>query len=306
MKNIIWATLLGSTMTVGAAMGATGGGNGGDVVRCVENGQEVYRTLDSVVMANHPFYNPKLYQSSDEAIEAITAKFRETLPFMGIKFERFLETYENKVSEKRDAFWIESNLYDIEDENLHVKIPAHCDQEPIQAVNLVKEPFTRYYYDSSVISLIEGVDAEFSWLMIHEWLRDYIDDADVIRIINSYLHSEDFLLDSEKAVEETLNRLGIRYGKGISASELEFNLQMMRSSIDKVKHRMNDVEKELEKFLRGDRGYRDAQRVRNKFRMLSGFLIDLYYIADYTSEFEPIVMKINSLREKVEKAVGEI
>ncbi|MCO4753134.1 MAG: hypothetical protein KC478_01565 [Bacteriovoracaceae bacterium] len=297
MKKLILGSLLTSTMTMAAA---TGGGNGGDVIKCSVNGQSVYRTLDSVVMESQPFFEKVEERNSETSMRQIVEKLKNTLPLMGKRLATFKETFDKKANDDRSIFWIDAKLYDVQDENLYIRIPENCDEKLLQAVNLVKSPFKRYYFDSEVLGLIEKEGDELSWLIVHEWLRDFIDDSDVIRIVNAYIHSQDFLDASDIEVDETLGRLGITSGRGKTVSELESTVSKLRSGLPTIQERIAEVHSRLD--------FAQDKNQKAKIKVWDGLdIIDLMFlrnttisIAIYTSEFKTIELEIEQVLKRWE------
>ena len=122
MKNLIFGLVL-----IGAFNSAYAGdkGNGGDILKCEESGVTVYRTLDSVITKDQPFFERINYQSYDEALESILNHFNKTLPLMEVRSQNFLTTYKNKRNGKKDTFWVKTKLQQVNDENLYVAIPDY-------------------------------------------------------------------------------------------------------------------------------------------------------------------------------------
>lgn len=218
MKNLVCGLLILAFSQVSYAY-IGDKGNGGDILKCKENGQTVYRTLDSVITKDQPFFERKNYDSTAEALASITAHFAKTLPHIGLQLKDFINTFEKKRNNEKSIFWIKTKLQQISDERLVVMVPENCEENPIQAVILVKEGIKRYYYDPVNLDRISPVDDELSWMLIHEFLRDFLDDADIIRIVNAYIHSQDFLNDTDLGVKNQLIKLGINNGAGTTYSE---------------------------------------------------------------------------------------
>lgn len=218
-------------------------GGGGDVIIC--GGKQ--RTLDSVVLEQDRFFNLLNYASTEEAMNQINTKLLQTLPQLGLSLTSFNNIYKSKGSNKEGVYWIRGVPKNVDDENLYVHIPESCQKDLYQAVVLVKEPFYRYYYNPEILANLEQENDELSWLLIHEWLRYEVDDADVIRIINGYLHSQDFIDSHEDEIKATLRKFGIE-STGLSFSETEAANQhfiVFRVGYEKL---LSDLEQALEQY----------------------------------------------------------
>lgn len=185
-------------------------GNGGDIVKCMENGKEVYRTLDSVVTKDQPIFTTKTYKTHHEALASIEKRLEQTLPYMHRHLKSFLRTFNSKRSLGGNTFWIKAKkLKQVQDENLFIYLPENCDQTPLQTVVLVTQGVKRFYYNPEHLAKIESVEDELSWMLIHEFARSYVKDSDIIRLINAYLHSEEFLIDDERKIAKQLRTFNI-------------------------------------------------------------------------------------------------
>ncbi|MGE3608455.1 MAG: hypothetical protein AB7I27_02615 [Bacteriovoracaceae bacterium] len=242
MKNLILTSLV--TLTLSSQVSANEKGNGGDVVIC--DGKT--RVLDSVIMLQEKYFDIQRNSNSEITIKKIIAHFKETFPTMAISLEGFVETFKSKGDSKQSIFWIKGDLNDIQDENLFIKVPANCSPTIKQAVVLVKKPFKRYYYNTEAVADLEGQGDELSWLLIHEWLREFVTDSDVIRIINAYLHSNQFLQESEEEVEDSLGRLGIKYNKGASFSEINELVDQFKNIYPKVNATIDETYRLLKEY----------------------------------------------------------
>jgi len=296
MRKIILGTLLvASTVT---AAKATGGGNGGDVIECYDSKSETwgYRTLDSVVMESQPFFTKVENRHTVEALDQIIQKFEETLPIMGAKLSEFRETFNKKSNSNHSVFWIDSKLYDVQDENLYIRLPEGCDDEIVQAVNLVKKPFKRFYYDSEVLKLIEHEGDELSWLLVHEWLRDFVDDSDVIRIINAYLHSQEFLAAKDIEIYNTLGTLGITSGRGIAMFTIKGKIREQREKVGSYE----DIADNLESILSNVKNrpsYKETTEFEYQIGQLGVARAIFAFLSTYTSEFDEFAKRIDNIEK---------
>jgi len=300
MKHLL-LTLALSTFSLTTIAGDKG--NGGDILECRENGQTIYRTLDSVITKDEPFFERKDYASTDAAMTSILEHLGKTLPAMKIHLEEFLKTYKEKRNSAGDTFWVKTQLNQIADENLHMRIPEHCQQLPIQAVVLVTKGIKRYYYDPVQLDKIKNVDDELSWMLIHEFLRDYLQDADIIRIINSYIHSTDFLSDNDYEVATQLQSLSLR-AYGPLYTNLQRDFEKARTIIKKYKV----LENRIEEIRMQDHSKLNKRKRRKLIQELlsiydaTDFLHNVLYAARYSKEFEFAYPKA----EKIEKQMWKL
>lgn len=308
MMKEMMKTMMVTTLTTGICMGAamaraTGGGNGGDIIECLVNGKKTYRTLDSVVMETQPFFSRVEGRNSEKALEDIIEKFNKTMPRMALKLSKFLESFENKVDGDSKVFWIDAKLYDVQDENLYVRIPDHCSEELIQAVVLVKKPFKRYYYDSEALKLIEDEGDELSWLIIHEWLRDFIDDSDVIRVVNSFIHSGEFLRKSESEMFSAFKGFGFTSGLGDSYSELQAELKYLRENKAYFENELERAHLALDEAQRRGDTSESSEYVKRakaiKYDLFMKFGISCEVVRPFTKEFDELVSGIRQIERRI-------
>lgn len=242
MKKIILAIIL--IMNTQAILAGNEKGNGGDAVVC--NGKIV--TLDSVLMSDTNYFDIKRGSNYIDSINNIKNHFDSTLPLMGQALASFISTFNSKGSFGSGVIWVKGKVKDVADENLFVDLPAHCEKDVLQTIVLVKKPTKRYFYDASIVEELEKNDDELSWLLIHEWLRDYLDDSDVIRVLNAYLHSEQFLSSSEIEVKEGLKLLGISDWTGPMKSEENLANKMMKIKIPQLSIRLSELRGNIAKL----------------------------------------------------------
>lgn len=268
-------------------------GNGGDVVYCEGN----IHTLDSVIMMEERYFDINRQEHYEISIKRIQNHLRDTLPLLEQTFNKFLDNFKTKGNVEEGVFWVKGKLKNVADENLFVELPGRCDDEVKQVVVLVKEPFKRYYYDASLIDKLSKNADELSWLFVHEWLRNYVDDSDVIRIINAYLHSEQFYQASEQEVEETLIRLGISSGYGPLSSEEKASTQRLKVIVPELEKRLNEVQQKLIDF-NGSHNSKEKKKIISALNMEMGRLEMQFYIAivgEYSSIDEALKKKLEML-----------
>jgi hypothetical protein len=179
-----------------------------------------YYALDYIAQIQVAHPSALAFNSTREALQNIVRKLKEDVPALGEHLEAFLHLYKSETM-KNFRVWRggEGPLVRIFDENLVRELPPAC-RETYQAI--VRTPVkygtdpsfkpSRIFYDYNpeVVSSIESKDLQLSFLLVHEWLRDFLDDAFQIRQLNWYLHSKEFMAASESDVLEALNGFSIR------------------------------------------------------------------------------------------------
>lgn len=231
-------------------------GNGGDVVKCQPTertgirSKPHLRVLDSVVLERSRTFSRRKFNSSEQAAASILEKLKSTVPLMAESWESFKTTAAKKVDLERGVVWISGVPKDLADENLYVEVPPGCGKKLVQAILRVGSGPTRFYYDPSIHAEITNDTDELSWLLVHEWLRDYIQDADVIRVLNGYFHSQEFYAASEDQVAQTLESFGLRsHMVGPVASEVRRAQVELAEILSKFEPILADA---TEKMKRGE------------------------------------------------------
>lgn len=292
MKHLLFASIL---MTSISAFAGNEKGNGGDTVVC--DGK--LRTLDSVVMEGERFFTIAKKDSYKKSLSDISTKLSASLPKKARELKSFLKTYEEKGNVEEGIFWINSTLKDVADENLYINLPDNCSKELKQTVVLVKKPFKRYYYDSKIINTLAAEKDELSWLLIHEWLRDSTDDSDVIRIINAYLHSEEFQNDSDEEIHDTLTRFGM-YELGEKMSDMKASEAAVLKVLPKLRLELDAFETKLNLF-KNEASKKEKEKLRKEMIALQKQLQDQSW--DFTIAFKTDLTEINPELEQETRSV---
>ncbi|MNT06149.1 hypothetical protein D3C72_1408030 [compost metagenome] len=66
-----------------------------------------------------------------------------------------------------------------------------------------------YFYDPTIMDSFRKKPLQQSFMLVHEWLRDFVPSAAAIRRLNSYLHSSNFIEDTEDEVATKISRMGL-------------------------------------------------------------------------------------------------
>ncbi|MGI4991616.1 hypothetical protein ACRXCV_03255 [Halobacteriovorax sp. GFR7] len=208
-------------------------GNGGDILLC-GNSIEV---LDS--------YRAKNYSSDKMAINeeatpaAIIEKLENTIPHLGKSLRVFISNYKERQSFSDSTYWSpEDELINIEDEELMSKLPADCSL--VQAVVRFKTARKIFFFNKEVFSNIS--EEQLSWILVHEWLWDYLKSSSDIRDVNHFLHSYEFIDANESEMMSFLNKFDFNVDKTQLYTNLtkkrEVTLKAIRefiTTIDKIK-----------------------------------------------------------------------
>ncbi len=195
-------------------------GNGGDVIYCNEtnsNGQTAkrLRVLDSVLMGGENAFQSVYRNSYKEAKDQMINHLSKTFPVFATNLKDFWDNYESKGNIQEGIFWISGIPKDIKDENLQVYLPKNCELElqavvRVQETSILNKELLRFYYEPRYLkTLAEDKSDEFSWMIVHEFLRDFMKDAEKIRLANAFLHSEDFLKSSEDDILSFFSRVNV-------------------------------------------------------------------------------------------------
>lgn len=148
----------------------------------------------------YPYFEAKTIEESFARIRKI---FTANMPNWVDRFDEFVESYgKNDILSSRSwepAHW---GLVDVQDENLMRMLPTNCrGQQQANTRASITQAVLRqqtttseriiYQYDVAVLkNLSTDRPMQFSFLMIHEFLRDFTHDPEQIRTINWMLHSQ--------------------------------------------------------------------------------------------------------------------
>jgi hypothetical protein len=207
-------------------------GNGGDVVKCLAwtpqgivsgglDAKYAYYTLDYLIALNN---NADLVEvaHTKESINRISKILEQKLPTLAKKLQKFISNY-MKSAPLDSIQWIPKKTIELEDENvLDYKLPSFCEAMPRsmkgyrQAVLRKKYGETlKFYYNQDVfmsstdtIGISDNTNQE-SWMLIHEFLRDYFTDAEDIRNVNELFHSRLLENTDSKKLQDYLQKVGM-------------------------------------------------------------------------------------------------
>lgn len=202
MKRLLLISVFSLQASMAAFAGGRDGG-GGDTVICQPSKQNDFNgiyALDYVVTFNKLNRNSDIVEvkSWEESIERIKGFLGKYAPSRLANFENFIKYENNSTDYSAPMVWMPgpSTLIDIQDEKLTRLIPDNCKsskgekgifQTVIRSVSNRKQ--IQYEVDADLILELKKSPLQYSFLMVHEWLRNFNEDSAVIRNINRYLHS---------------------------------------------------------------------------------------------------------------------
>ncbi len=188
-------------------------GNGGDVIRCssLPGGEpEGLYFLDYLLA--RPLDPPQGLVDENDSIDRIVDLLRQRNPDLaGSLFE--FKDWIGQSSLLAPYVWspVHYGLIDIKDESVVELLPPTCSAQWQQAVVRSKiGNKTQFKYDIDVFSELQDSALQFSMLLVHEWLWQFADNAQQVRLANQFLHSS----STENLSAYQLNRffrdLGLR------------------------------------------------------------------------------------------------
>lgn len=220
-------------------------GNGGDTVYCdgsEEKFEKGHYPLD-MIMAMNINYSSKLktypadYGLHDKMlaiIDDLSTKNSFMSQALNIFYIDFREQYlmfphESPAGPRR--FWYQTHTDPIEiaDENLKVKLPKSC-QKVAQAISRYNERGVSSFYVNKEDLDRKIRQAHFSWLIVHEFLWDFFDNAEDLRKFNSFLHSFD-LDKRSKFFNRKVVTLGMKHQNLIFKTDKIIKLIRMDSGL---------------------------------------------------------------------------
>lgn len=287
-------------------------GNGGDALVCQPSAttgirsKPHLRVLDSVLLEKFPPFRFRAFSDTKTAIAAMVAHLRSNLPKLGEELVRFVETYEKRADLERGVYWISGIPKDVKDEDLHVEMPKNCNPDPVQVVLRVPYQPMRYFYNPDIIQALMQDSDELSWLLVHEWLRDYLGDADVIRLLNGYFHSEEFFSADEEAMKQTLVRTGLLDKVGPLASALRRELATREPFIAKAEATLAEAEKMMAEDW-GDKSAAERSAGKKKLHPLFNSLLELrrdIYFNNRPALPRDFIARVNRLQRGIESFLG--
>jgi len=226
------------------------GRGGGDVVACkakpTESRYQGLYMLDYLLTRRDDFnedVDEKFKFLSREvtgltiALE-IAKKLEAVSPSAAKDFRSFLSYIENENWDRgnlegADLFrvWVSApRLMDYKDEDFITDIPSNCyndnGQRNISQIVLREDVNSTiiYHYNRALMTELKTDPLQFSYLLVHEWLRDYTVHATIIQNVNRYLHSETFFNAQSYESAAIIKRMGLLFDRDPSREPI---VQMM-------------------------------------------------------------------------------
>ncbi len=180
-------------------------GNGGDGVLCAqEDGTTHFEFLDWALArkAQTWTYQPQRKHPYVGVYEKLLAMELQTLAYGFAHFtDDALAQLKQGPDYNRRSLWVPENLgaVQIDDESLHTQLPQECRNPNEEGVDLrqavVRERLadkTKFRYDPSIVQkwFLED-EINLGFLLVHEWLWNYAENASSIRAIAGFLLSEE-------------------------------------------------------------------------------------------------------------------
>lgn len=196
-------------------------GSGGDMITCrssTSNPLNGVYILDYVAAYDNQtvFVDPRgnvsekiwknLYEKSLD--KKLTSEGKKILADMALSFLNFYQSAEKQIFQKIDYknyfIWMPQpfGIIDVSDEHLVQIIPDNCkttkgNEEIINLKQAVvresHEHGAIFRYDPAVLTTLRNSSPlQISFLLVHEWLREDLEDTRVLRDVTKLLHTQEF------------------------------------------------------------------------------------------------------------------
>lgn len=215
------------------------GRGGGDVVNCksdpqVSRYQGLY-TLDYLLTRQDDFNENKDEQfriisrnvmAQDLAL-SIAKKLDEVSPAAAKSLRSFLafvenENWKNTNEDSTEIFrvWVSApRLAEYQDEDFITDVPQNCYRQngkrDISQIILREDVNSTiiYHYNRLLFNELKATPLQMSYLLIHEWLRDYTVHSSIIQNVNRYLHSATFFSSQGYESAAIFKRMGLLFDR---------------------------------------------------------------------------------------------
>jgi len=212
---------------------------GGDSVICFSNdidkngnlnSKYLYAqyTLDYLVAFNNGTELAD-YSSNPEALGSIILLLQNKIPKFSTEFEKFLLSFNQSGNDLLANYrWVSKATQNIPDEQVFdLKLPNFCEDvsSHLQGFNQAifrksSGKYVTFYYSPRIfknvsykggfeIKGLENNGTQLSWILLHEFLRNYIQDAIEIRRITELFFSKQFKAVTEDQLVNFLTSTGI-------------------------------------------------------------------------------------------------
>lgn len=173
-----------------------------DAVRCADGKVYSWDYIRAQSQTNLVRAEYLTAKSAKEIPEGIAKQLAPLHPELSVKLRDF----------RNGRKWTASSSKPL---SLSVEIPAECKVgseaiELYQAVIREKNKQVSYAYDQNILkALEENHPLQLSFLYVHEFLRDFTDDPDVLRQVNQFLH-QDLSQTNFYYFERKIKQLGLK------------------------------------------------------------------------------------------------
>ncbi len=239
-----WLTLLGLVIVAGGCSGSAetpsqlkpGGsivGNGGDIITCSRSANNHWDgdyTLDY-----YATYDPGVGTSNDpsgsyeELLDRVARLVRAKVPELSQSLDGFLALAESR-DESQPRIWtgLTASPTNLKDEDIRELIKENCKEtrDGIKVPNLTQMVDRLYKVDSNIPKVYYQYDhdkfqqlkrdrpLQAAYLMIHEWIWDFSDNAFISRRVNRLLQSKSTESMSSDELRRSIRALGITGDEG--------------------------------------------------------------------------------------------
>lgn len=199
MKKLIFSSIFLMSFQFSFA-GGLDVGNGGNVVQCAAKSK--YLSLDYLLTkdSHEKYVKVVPAKNLNQSFQRILNLILQKLPKLHESFREFVEMVDNR-DESKKYVW-EVATYDLEMiQELDVQLPLMCrsnrgNTDILQAIIRKKPNSTGqiiFEYDEKILLKLKKEDPlQLSFLLVHEWLWNFVNEIEQLRKINYFLHSSLF------------------------------------------------------------------------------------------------------------------
>ena len=204
--------------------------NGGDIVTCAPAADSIFSgpyLLD--YLATYHTYSHSHEADIKYPLEELRHMLLVAVPEVGLNFDLFVTEYYLQTGDRENPqaahIWRGSHndLVSIKDEELDLvsSLDKNCyadfDRGIIDLSQVVVRQNRRnirgfiYNYDRSKLDTIKVLPWQESYLVVHEWLWNFVDHASSVREINAFLHSTEAAKMDGNSLRYSLANLGFKW-----------------------------------------------------------------------------------------------
>ena len=220
LKLALASALVLTTVQVSAKTDGTRGG--GNAIRCDDGKLYAWdfinAKLDNVQIDTEFQKAP----TAKEILEKISTRLPQISLQLAFTLDDFRKFNSDLFSKDSNRIWIKGHnpLIAVGDED-RTRIPKSCvanagaDFKLYQAVIRTQNGAggkIRYEYDPDLIAELERTNPlQLSFLYVHEWLRDFLDDSNSITIANQFIHSPQLATNDQGHSHQIFKELGMSF-----------------------------------------------------------------------------------------------